>query len=107
MTGDTYHHALRGVECDRSGGSGCGLDGAMARVDLTWRHKGACNGLDPSVFFPDSEEDADEAKAICAECPVRITCLEHALMSRERDGIWGGTTEKERRRILRHRGKSA
>lgn len=83
------------------------LGGAMARVDLAWRHKGACNGLDPTVFFPDSEEDSAEAKAICAECPVRVTCLEHALMSRERDGIWGGTTEKERRRILRHRGKSA
>ncbi|MEY4366069.1 MAG: hypothetical protein RLZZ305_1413 [Actinomycetota bacterium] len=75
--------------------------------DVTWRHRGACNGLDPSIFFPESEEESDEAKAICAECPVRITCLEHALTLREKDGVWGGTTEKERRRIIRQRRRTA
>ena len=47
-----------------------------------------------------SDEDAEEAKAICAECPVRQACLEHALAHREREGVWGGATERERRRIL-------
>ena len=76
-------------------------------VELSWRQRGACSGLDPSIFFPDSEEAADEAKSICAICPVRLSCLEHALSSRERDGVWGGTTEKERRRIIRHRRRTA
>jgi WhiB family transcriptional regulator, redox-sensing transcriptional regulator len=73
----------------------------------TWRIRGACQGLDPAIFFPDSEEDADEAVSICNECGVRIACLEHALASREKDGVWGGATEKERRRIIRQRRRSA
>jgi WhiB family redox-sensing transcriptional regulator len=59
------------------------------------------------VFFPDSEENAGEAKSICAECAVRLSCLEHALAVRERDGGWGGLTEKERRRIIRQRRRTA
>lgn len=79
----------------------------MSITEITWRQRGACNGLDPAVFYPDSEENAEEAKAICALCPVRLSCLEHALTMRERDGVWGGTTEKERRRIIRQRRRSA
>ena len=79
----------------------------MSPTEITWRLRGACNGLDPAVFYPDSEENAEEAKAICASCPVRLSCLEHALTMRERDGVWGGTTEKERRRIIRQRRRSA
>jgi len=73
----------------------------------TWRKRAACRGIDPEVFFPASDEDAEEAKAICGMCPVRQTCLEHALANREREGVWGGATERERRRILRQRRKSA
>jgi WhiB family redox-sensing transcriptional regulator len=73
----------------------------------TWRKRAACQGIDPQVFFPESDEDAEEAKAICSMCPVRQPCLEHALAHREREGVWGGTTERERRRILRQRRKSA
>lgn len=79
----------------------------MSRTDMTWRQRGACNGLDPVVFFPDSDDGAEEAKEICASCPVRISCLEHALSARERDGVWGGATERERRRIIRQRRRSA
>ena len=79
----------------------------MSRIELSWRQRGACHGLDPAIFFPDTEEAADEAKQICAECSVCVACLEHALNSRERDGVWGGTTEKERRRIIRQRRRSA
>lgn len=79
----------------------------MSITEITWRNRGACNGLDPAVFFPDSEENAGEAKSICAECVVRLSCLEHALAVRERDGVWGGLTEKERRRIIRQRRRTA
>lgn len=73
----------------------------------TWRKRAACRGLDPEVFYPASDEEAEEAKAICGECPVRQLCLEHALTHRERDGVWGGLTERERRRLVRQRRKSA
>ena len=74
-----------------------------------WRAKAACRGLDPSTFFPDPDDDeaADPAKAVCAVCPVRELCLEHALGFREREGVWGGATERERRRIIRQRRRSA
>ena len=51
-----------------------------------------------------TDEEAGVAKAICSTCPVREACLEHALSAREREGIWGGATERERRRILRQGG---
>ena len=76
-------------------------------MNLSWRQKGACRGLDPSIFYPVSEEDAGEAKAVCAECPVREPCLEWALANREQDGVWGGATERERRRMIRQRRKTA
>ena len=73
----------------------------------SWRSQARCRGLDPEIFYPQAEEEDDEAKSICAQCPVRVPCLEYALSARERDGIWGGCTEKERRRIIRQRRKSA
>jgi WhiB family redox-sensing transcriptional regulator len=73
----------------------------------TWRKRADCRGIDPEVFFPATDEDAEEAKAICATCPVRQACLEYALANREREGVWGGATERERRRIVRQRRKSA
>lgn len=76
-------------------------------AETGWRLKGACQGLDPAIFFPDSEEASEEAKGICSLCPVRLSCLEHALAFREKDGIWGGTTDKERRRIIRQRRRTA
>jgi WhiB family transcriptional regulator, redox-sensing transcriptional regulator len=72
-----------------------------------WRKRAACRGIDHDIFFPVTDEDAEEAKAICTMCPVRQACLEHALANREREGVWGGATERERRRIIRQRRKSA
>jgi WhiB family redox-sensing transcriptional regulator len=80
---------------------------AIAVANLTWRQHAACRGLEPEVFYPVSEEQTEEAKAICRECPVREPCLEYALANRERDGVWGGATERERRRMIRQRRKSA
>jgi WhiB family redox-sensing transcriptional regulator len=76
-------------------------------MDLSWRHHAACRGLDPEIFYPVSEEETEVAKTVCLGCPVRQSCLEHALGSRERDGVWGGCTEKERRRIVRQRRRTA
>ncbi|MCL4423675.1 MAG: WhiB family transcriptional regulator [Actinobacteria bacterium] len=76
-------------------------------MNPTWRQRAACRGIDPEVFYPSSDEEAEEAKGICAGCPVRQPCLEHALAHREKDGVWGGATERERRRILRQRRRSA
>ena len=72
-------------------------------MSSSWRQRAACRGVNPDVFYPASDEDAEPAKAICNACPVRQACLEHALATRERDGIWGGATERERRRIIRQR----
>ncbi len=78
-------------------------------TNLSWRELARCRGVDPEVFYPvsDDEDAAAEAKAICALCPVREPCLEYALSAREKDGVWGGLTERERRRVLRRRRKSA
>lgn len=72
-----------------------------------WRQKAACRGVDPDIFFPVSDEEADDAKAICGQCPVQDLCLEWALSTREKEGVWGGATERERRRIIRRRRRSA
>jgi WhiB family redox-sensing transcriptional regulator len=81
----------------------------MNRMNGSWRDQAACRGLDPDIFYPvtDDEADAAEAQAVCARCPVREPCGEYALSSREKLGVWGGLTERDRRRIVRHRRKSA
>ncbi len=78
-------------------------------MNQPWRSKAACKGLDPQIFYPytDDEEDAEPAKAVCGVCPVQEMCLEHALGYREKEGIWGGATERERRRIIRQRRRTA
>jgi len=78
-------------------------------MNLTWRAKAACQGLNPDIFYPATEDDADAepAKVVCGACPVREACLEHALAGREKDGVWGGATERERRRIIRQRRRTA
>lgn len=76
-------------------------------MNTSWRQHGACRGIDPDVFYPASDEEAEPAKAVCAVCPVREACLDYALANRERDGVWGGATERERRRLIRQRRKSA
>ena len=72
-----------------------------------WRDQARCRGVDPDIFHPSDEDDGVEAKAICAQCPVREPCLEYALSTREKDGVWGGLTARERRRVLRQRRKTA
>ena len=83
------------------------MEEVIPLMDMSWRQRGACKGLDPDVFYPASDEEAEEAKGICATCVVQEPCLEYALRNREADGIWGGATVRERRRILRQRRKTA
>ncbi len=79
----------------------------MSAHELEWRMLGACRGLEPGVFYPDTDDEAEIAKQVCQECSVQRACLEYALQQREKVGVWGGATERERRRILRSRRRSA
>ncbi|MFZ4434233.1 MAG: WhiB family transcriptional regulator [Microthrixaceae bacterium] len=72
-------------------------------MDTVWASEAACRGLDPMIFYPATDEEAETAKEICAACPVQAECLEHAIDEREHNGVWGGATERERQRIIRRR----
>ena len=62
-----------------------------------------CRGRAPQDFFPSDGAGVDQARRICADCPVKAPCLEYALTYRIDHGVWGGASERERRRILRRR----
>ena len=66
-----------------------------------WQEQARCRGVDGDVFFPERGESSRPAKRICAECPVRLECLNAALRRGEQYGVWGGMTQRERRRLLR------
>jgi WhiB family redox-sensing transcriptional regulator len=68
-----------------------------------WMAKGACRNYEPSVFFPSDGVGVDRARKICATCNVTEDCLEYALLHRIDHGVWGGASERERRRILKRR----
>src|SRR5437899_1719194 len=69
----------------------------------TWQRKANCMGVDPDLFFPERGASTREAKEVCRGCVVREDCLEYALANGEKFGIWGGMSERERRRIRRAR----
>jgi WhiB family redox-sensing transcriptional regulator len=66
-----------------------------------WQERALCAQTDPEAFFPEKGGSTREAKRICAGCEVRAECLEYALANDERFGIWGGLSERERRRLRR------
>jgi WhiB family transcriptional regulator, redox-sensing transcriptional regulator len=72
---------------------------------LAWQDLGSCASIGPSdpEFFPGKGETTQAAKRICMGCEVRVTCLEYALANQDFHGVWGGTSERERRKILRQR----
>ena len=77
-----------------------------AAVSLNWRDNAACRDTDPDLFFPVGTtglavEQISAAKAVCATCPVKGPCLEFALITNQDSGVWGGTSEDERRKIRR------
>jgi WhiB family redox-sensing transcriptional regulator len=67
--------------------------------DESWRQDALCAETDPEAFFPEKGGSTREAKRVCVGCPVRMQCLEYALDNDERFGIWGGLSERERRRV--------
>ena len=69
-----------------------------------WMTQARCRGADRAVFFPADGAGVEAAQCICGGCPVRVECLEYALAHRVEYGVWGGASERERRRILRRRG---
>jgi WhiB family redox-sensing transcriptional regulator len=71
---------------------------------LSWQDKALCAQTDPEAFFPEKGGSTREAKRICVSCEVKQECLEYALMQDERFGIWGGLSERERRRLKRAAG---
>lgn len=74
---------------------------------MPWTREAACAGVDPDLFFPERGASTREAKSVCRGCEVRIDCLEYALAHGEKFGIWGGMSERERRRVRRGRNQSA
>ena len=79
---------------------------ARPALDTSWMDRGNCAGVDPDLFFPSRGEDTSDAKAVCAACTVREACLDYALTTREKFGIWGGLSERERRRIRGQRARA-
>ncbi len=69
--------------------------------EQTWRERALCAETDPEAFFPEKGGSTREAKKVCTGCEVRAECLEYALANDERFGIWGGLSERERRRLRR------
>ncbi|WP_233533661.1 WhiB family transcriptional regulator [Kitasatospora sp. SolWspMP-SS2h] len=75
-------------------------------MDSDWRRRGACTGEDPELFFPVGSagpalRQIEHAKAVCHRCPVTRQCLEWALENNQDSGVWGATSEEERRTIKR------
>ena len=70
---------------------------------ISWRDQAGCRGLDPDLFFPDDGDNVgiERAKQVCAPCPVSWECLSYAVETNQTEGIWGGTTRGERRRLRR------
>lgn len=71
---------------------------------LSWQADALCSQTDPEAFFPEKGGSTRDAKKICDSCEVRAQCLEYALENDERFGIWGGLSERERRKLRRQAG---
>ncbi len=76
-------------------------------MDLRWMSQGKCQQLPPETFFPSDGMGVAVARGICASCPVQAMCLEYALRNKIDHGVWGGASERERRRIARQRRSNA
>lgn len=80
-------------------------------ASIHWRRDAACKDIDPNLFFPvgvtgAAVDQIDTAKSICSGCPVRMDCLDFAITTNQEFGVWGGTTEDERR-VLRRKWRAA
>jgi WhiB family transcriptional regulator, redox-sensing transcriptional regulator len=91
-----------------AGGQGLGAQGIAGLLGIgletdaqSWQEQALCAETDPEAFFPEKGGSTREAKKICTGCEVKAQCLEYALANDERFGIWGGLSERERRRLRR------
>lgn len=75
----------------------------IGETEPTWQSRANCMGVDPELFFPERGSSTREAKEVCRGCVVREDCLEFAIANGEKFGIWGGMSERERRRVRRAR----
>jgi WhiB family redox-sensing transcriptional regulator len=82
-------------------------DGLQPPPGAEWMLRARCRGVAPGEFFPSDGVGVERALRVCEGCPVREECLEYALEHRIEHGVWGGASERERRRILRRRALSA
>lgn len=76
-----------------------GLDDFSDEGELGWQTDALCAQTDPEAFFPEKGGSTRDAKKVCGSCNVKSQCLEYALANDERFGIWGGLSERERRRL--------
>jgi WhiB family transcriptional regulator, redox-sensing transcriptional regulator len=79
---------------------------ALANASYHWRREALCRDTNPDLFFPvgttgQALVQIDQAKQVCRACPVQADCLEFALSTNQDSGIWGGTSEEERRKLRR------
>ena len=83
------------------------IEDAMVEEEtvLSWQERSLCAQTDPEAFFPEKGGSTREAKKVCVGCEVRAECLEYALANDERFGIWGGLSERERRRLKKASGQ--
>ncbi len=79
------------------------LRALMGSTDEAWQSQANCMGVDPELFFPERGSSTREAKEVCRGCVVRVDCLEFAIANGEKFGIWGGMSERERRKVRRAR----
>ncbi|WP_435298368.1 WhiB family transcriptional regulator [Timonella sp. A28] len=94
--------AQRPAEAVRSNSSVLSLIGGTEdETVLGWQERALCAQTDPEAFFPEKGGSTREAKKVCVACDVRAECLEYALANDERFGIWGGLSERERRKLKR------
>ncbi|GAA3244779.1 WhiB family transcriptional regulator [Pseudonocardia petroleophila] len=89
-----------GLLPDRLSGPFTVIDGG-GEEEPEWQERALCAQTDPEAFFPEKGGSTREAKRICGGCDVRAECLDYALAHDERFGIWGGLSERERRRLRR------
>lgn len=76
-------------------------EGNPRLTDTEWMRDAKCRDMPPNFFFPNDGVGVEAAKKICAECVVREECLDYALANKIEHGVWGGTSERERRRMSR------
>lgn len=79
---------------------------ALGNADYSWRVQATCRDTDPELFFPVGTTgqallQIAKAKSVCCQCPVHVECLQFALDTNQDTGIWGGTSEDERRQMRR------